>query len=241
VPIIAQIGDTSTRRALRHLAAAVEAGATHVAAAPPYYVPLSAAEVVAYYRELSGASPLPLLIYQVPQMTKVALEVSAILGLAGEGKIAGLKDSANDLPFFQILVRQARAAQLPLACFVGGGSLLHASLQAGGDGVMCAIANLVPGHCLAIYRAARANDWATSARLQAELQTLIKMLALPHRPQWTTTVAVYKWVLSALGVIEHAAASAPIAPLTAADARYLSERALPLIRSLEAAAQVPQP
>jgi 4-hydroxy-tetrahydrodipicolinate synthase len=240
VPVIVQVGDTSTRRALCHLAAAAQAGATHVAAAPPFYVPFAEDELLAYYRALAAASPLPLLVYQVPQMTKVALSVPAILALAGEGAIAGIKDSANDLVFFQDLVRQARAARAPLACFVGGAGLLHASLLAGGDGLMCAVANLVPRHCLALYRAARAGDWDTSARLQAELQTLTDALALAHRPHWATTVAVYKWLLQALGLIEHAAVSAPLAPLNAADAQSLAAGALPIIRRLEAAQGGPE-
>ena len=236
VPVFAQVGDTSTRLARRHLTTAIDAGATHVAAVPPFYVPLAQDELMTHYRALADASTVPLLIYQVPQMTGVALDVPAVLKLADEGAVAGIKDSANDLAFFEALVQQAHSARVPLDCFAGGGGMLHASLRAGADGVMCAIANLVPKHCLALYRAARAGDWDTSARLQAELDDLIAALALPHRTQWATTVAVFKWVLRELGVIEHAAVSAPIAPLTPSDARRLTEGALPLIRGLEAAA-----
>jgi 4-hydroxy-tetrahydrodipicolinate synthase len=236
VPVIAQVGDTSTGLALRHAALAAEAGATHLSAVAPYYAPPSAQEVLAYYRALAAATPLPLLIYQVPQFTQVALSGSDVLALAREGSVVGLKDSLGDLGYFRSLTHHARAAGVPLACFVGGGNLLDLSLLAGAAGAMCAIANLVPRHCVRLYEAAQAGDWQGAAQRQAELLDLMGRLTLPHRPQWTTTLAVYKWLLRALELVEHDVVSAPIQPLDAADQQRLRETALPLIRRMEALA-----
>jgi 4-hydroxy-tetrahydrodipicolinate synthase len=233
VPVIAQVGDTATRLALRQAALALEAGATHLAAVAPYYAPPSAQEVVAHYRVLASATPLPLLIYQVPQFTQVLLSAADVLGLARDGSVVGLKDSLGDIGYFRSVTHRARAEGVSLACFVGGGNLLDVSLLAGAAGAMCAIANLVPRHCVHLYQAARAGDWAAAAQRQAELLDLIGAMALPHRPQWTTTLAVYKWLLRELGLIEHDTVSAPIEPLSAADQRRLRETALPHIRRME--------
>src|SRR5262245_34927013 len=59
VPVIAQVGDTVTRRAARHALAAAEAGADYAAAVAPYYVAFSQAELLSYYRDLAATVPLP--------------------------------------------------------------------------------------------------------------------------------------------------------------------------------------
>lgn len=236
VPVIAQVGDTATRRALRHAALAAEAGATHLAAVAPFYAPPAAAEALAYYRALATATPLPLLVYQVPQFTKVALSVAEVLTLAREGTIMGLKDSQGDLGYFRSVVHGARTEGLALAVFPGGGNLLDVSLLAGAAGAMCAIANLAPRQCVALYQAAQAGDWAAAAERQAELLRLIGALSLSHRPQWTATIPVYKWLLCELGLIAHDAVPAPIEPLSAADRQHLRAAALPLIRAMEGGA-----
>ena len=239
VPVIAQVGDTVTRRAIRHARAAVEAGADFVAAIAPYYVVFSQSELLAYYRDLAAAVPRPLLVYKLPQMTKVALTVENVLALARSGTITAIKDSSSDMTYFRALTQQARAGGVPLRCFVGGGSLVDTSLLMGGHGAMCAIANLVPRHCVALYCAAAAGDWTEAARLQAELQDFIEALLLPARPQWATTIAVYKWLLRAEGVIASDTAAAPLAPLTAAEQAHLETHALPRLRRLEARSAAP--
>jgi hypothetical protein len=70
------------------------------------------------------------------------------------------------------------------------------------------------------------------------LLDLIGAMTLAHRPQWTTTLAVYKWVLREMGWFEHDTVAPPTEPLTETDQRRLRDTVLPLIRQLEA---VPTP
>ncbi len=234
-PIVAQVGDAATRRAMLHVHAAVDAGADYLAAVAPYYVVFSQAELLSYYHSLAAATLRPLVIYQLPQMTKVGLTVENVLALARAGSAVAIKDSSGDMTFYRQLTQQVQAGAVPLRCFVGGGSLVDISLLMGGHGAMCAIANLAPRQCVALYQAARAGDWSTASRRQLELQRFIDTLHLPNRPHWATTIAVYKWLLKAQGIITSDAAAEPLAPLTVAEQQHLETQALPRLRQMEGA------
>jgi 4-hydroxy-tetrahydrodipicolinate synthase len=233
VPVVAQVGDASTELAIAHAQAAAAAGADFVAAIPPFYVEASQAELVAYYRALAEASPLPLLVFQLPRLAKVGLTVENLIALAGEGAVVGIKDSADDLAFYRRLLHQAAAAGVALRCFVGGGALVDLSLLAGGHGAMCAVANVAPRRCVAIYEAAAAGDWAAAATHQAILQDLIEALRLPGRSGATGTTAALKGVLRETGAIPNDDLAPPAAPLDQSERRLLAERALPWLARWE--------
>lgn len=238
VPVIAQVGDASLESARGHLAAAAAAGADFVAAIPPFYLEFSQPELVGYYRDLAAVSPVPLLVYQVPQLAKVGLTVESLLLLAREGAVVGIKDSAGDLMFYRELLHRAAAEGAPLRCFVGGGSLVDLSLLAGGHGAMCAIGNAAPRRCVAIFDAVETGDWAAAAAHQAALQDLIGALRLPGRSGPSATIAALKWALREAGLLATDLAAAPLAPLRDDERRLLAERALPLLRRSEALAPV---
>ena len=233
VPVTAQVGDAATRRALRHLQAAVEAGADYVSAIAPYYLDYSQGELRSYYRDLAAASPVPLVLYHLPKMSKVGLTVESVLELVRDGTAVAIKDSAGDMTWYRQLISACRTEGLDLRCFVGGGALIDSSLLGGGNGAMCAIANLLPSQCVAIYQAAMAQDWARAAALQYQLQDVIGRLTLPSRSNWAASIAVYKWVLAELGIIASDAVAAPLESLSEDEQLYLRERALPAIRRLE--------
>src|ERR671928_859877 len=68
VPVIANVGDSSTGLALRHAQHAVEAGADALALTPPHYYPHSMDEMLVHFRAMKSAYPdLPLLVYNIPQ------------------------------------------------------------------------------------------------------------------------------------------------------------------------------
>jgi 4-hydroxy-tetrahydrodipicolinate synthase len=84
VPVIANIGGSSTGLALRHARHAVDAGADALAATPPHYYTNTMDELLVHYRTLKQAFPdQPLLIYNIPQNVKVKMTVPTTLQLIG--------------------------------------------------------------------------------------------------------------------------------------------------------------
>lgn len=232
VPVIAQVGDTSTRLAIRHASGALEAGADFVAVVLPYYVPYTQAELKQHYRKIAAEIGMPVFLYQFPQMCKVALTVPSIIELAQEGVLIGIKDSSGDLDFYRRLLCEVSEKKVTLRCFNGVGALMDLSLFAGGHGIMCAIANLLPHLCKQVYQEATSGNWGKARATMTRVLAFINALALPERTTWAPTVAVYKWILRELGIIATDVVFEPLQPLSKQEQELLRERALPMAKEL---------
>ena len=169
VPVIANIGDSSTGLALRHARHAVEAGADALALTPPHYYPHSMDEMLTHFRALKEASPdLPLLIYNIPQTVKVKMSVATTLQLAREGTVQGIKDSQNDLRWFRMLAVAIRGDRLEdqFRLFLGTRILIDAALVIGAHGAIPATSNVAPAAAAEAWEAAVRGDFTLSARAQ---------------------------------------------------------------------------
>jgi 4-hydroxy-tetrahydrodipicolinate synthase len=169
VPVIANIGDSSTGLALRHARHAADAGADALALTPPHYYPHSMDEMVTHFRTLKAAFPdLPLLIYNIPQTVKVKMTLATTLQLAREGTVQGIKDSQNDLRWFRMLAATIRGDGLQdqFRMFLGTRILIDAARVIGAHGAIPATSNVAPAPAAEAWEAAQLGDLATSARAQ---------------------------------------------------------------------------
>lgn len=167
VPVIASIGDCSTRLVIRHGRNAQQAGADAVATTPPYYYANNQAELMDFFRRVRGEVDLPLLIYNIPSTCKVRLEPESIATLAAEGTVIGIKDSQNDLDFFRQFYLAVRTRGVTgFRSFLGTRSLIDSGTLAGADGCIPGIASLVPRLCVEVYEAAARRDVETARELQ---------------------------------------------------------------------------
>lgn len=234
VPVVAHVGDTSTRLTIRHAREALAAGAAAVSVLPPYFVGFGQAELKRHFRELAQAIGQPVLAYHLPQMIPDTLSADSIVELAADGVLCGAKDSGSNMVWFRQLQRQLRARDLPLPCLTGGSSVADLGYLLGAAGSVSSIGNLVPGHLVRQYEAALAQDWPRVVALQDESEELITRMIPPGRvPGPALTATVYKHVLHRRGRIECAVSAAPATQLTVEDRQYLDEQVLPFVAELE--------
>src|SRR4051794_23672067 len=169
VPVIANIGDSSTGLAIRHARNAVAAGAEVLALTPPHYYPHSMDEMLTHFRAVKQAFPdLPLLIYNIPQTVKVKMTVPTTLQLAREGTCQGIKDSQNDLRWFRNLAVAIRDDGLEdqFRLFLGTRILCDAGQIIGAHGAIPATSNVAPAAAAESWEAAVRGDYALAARAQ---------------------------------------------------------------------------
>ncbi|MGW8949509.1 dihydrodipicolinate synthase family protein [Streptomyces sp. NPDC055709] len=236
-PVVAHVGDTATRLAVTHARAAVAAGADQVAVIAPYFTEFDQRELRDHYRRIAEAVGFPIFSYHMPQLTKIGLSADSVLQLAQEGVLAGIKDSAGDMTWFRRLVSRAAALELPLRCFTGGSGISDLSLYVGAAGATSSLANLTPRHLVAMYDAARAEDWVRARHLQDRLEELNEAMHRARRtPTLAAVVSTYKFVLAELGHIDAGHAAEPLARLDEDEKERLATTVVPLIRELESAA-----
>ncbi len=211
VPVIANVSDASTRLTLRHARRAVEAGADAIAATPPYYFPHSQDEVLAHYRALRDAVSAPIYIYNIPQTVRVRVELGTAKILAEEGTTAGIKDSQNDLEYLRQLALFVSQRALPFTVFAGTRFLIDAAVLCGAAGAIPSAANAFPDLCVAVYEAASAGNYATSARIEARIIEIEAAagLAVPGSRN-AAVVGMLKAILVGRGVISTPTVTSPL-------------------------------
>jgi 4-hydroxy-tetrahydrodipicolinate synthase len=143
VPVLAGTGHPGLRETLEATRAAADAGADGALVVTPFYYDHDTDDVAAYYRAVADESPLPVYLYSVPKYTGVALDPRTVESLATHPNVAGMKDSTGDVGTFQRLRRVTADADFDL--FVGSGGVFAPALDAGADGGVLALANVVPG------------------------------------------------------------------------------------------------
>lgn len=205
VPVICGVAQTHLAGALAEVRAGAELGAVAALVTPPYYYPIDQATVLTFYRRLAAESPLPILVYNIPQFTKIVTEPATIATLAREGAIVGIKDSSRDFEYFESVCVATR--DLPeFRLFTGSDSMLLASLAMGGAGTICASANVAPSWVVGVFDAFQRGDWGAARRLQDRLLdfgTAVRSGVFP---------AAFKAALHLQGVCEPWPAQ-PVAPL----------------------------
>jgi 4-hydroxy-2-oxoglutarate aldolase len=165
--LLAGTGAESTRASIRLARAAAAAGADAVLVQPPgFFRPLmTAASLEAHYTAVADASPVPVLIYQVPvAFRSVDVETPLIARLSRHPNIAGVKDSTGDIAALAELVRTCEQG---FAVLVGTAAMLLDALEAGAAGGILGAAVVAPAECAEIYEAWRRGERAEAERIQA--------------------------------------------------------------------------
>jgi 4-hydroxy-tetrahydrodipicolinate synthase len=197
VPVLVSITDTSAAETRAIAIAAAEAGANVAVLAPPYYLPLSQAELTEYVLRRIDECPLPLMLYNMPELTKVAIAPTTVRRLMDERAIIGLKDSSGDLDYFaQLCALRRHRAEWTL--LMGPEHLLVESVELGGNGGVCGGANLFPELFVGIYKAA-ASDRRRLPELLATADRLGEIY-LTEPPSAASVIKGLKQGLACLGL-----------------------------------------
>lgn len=169
VPVIAGCGSNNTATAIQTIAAAAERGADYALVVLPYYNRPSQAGLVAHFTALSEASPLPIIVYNVPGRTVTDILPETLAEVAQLPNVVGIKDASGNL---------ARVTAHRLGCgadFVqlsGNDDMTLGFMAMGGTGCISVTANVAPRLCAEFQEACLGGDWPRAVALQDRLYPL---------------------------------------------------------------------
>jgi 4-hydroxy-tetrahydrodipicolinate synthase len=169
--VVAQVGRPATAATIRLARRAVEEGAAAIAAVVPYFFALDDDQLMRHFVALTEAvAPVPLLVYNIPARTDNDVTPALLDGLLSEG-VAGLKDSTKSferhLEYLDVAARHDGSR-----IYMGSDSLALDALRAGAQGVMSAVANVIPARVIALRDAVASEDWGLAKSIQDEILAL---------------------------------------------------------------------
>ncbi|MFO0923716.1 MAG: dihydrodipicolinate synthase family protein [Pirellulales bacterium] len=159
VPVLVGITDTSFIESVELAKHAQRAGATAVVLSTPYYFPAGQTELLGYIQNIVEALPLPLVLYNMPSLTKVWFEIETLQKLTSIEQIVGIKDSSGDMSYFRQLMT-LRESRPDWSIMIGPEAMLPEAMELGGDGGVAGGANVFPKLFVDCYKACVAGDHA---------------------------------------------------------------------------------
>lgn len=176
--VIAGAGSNSTRHAVELHRFAAGAGADGALQVNPYYNKPSQEGLYRHFMAIADSADLPVMLYNVPPRTAVALLPETVARLAEHPNIVAIKEATGSLD---------SASEICLRCEIellsGDDSMTLPFASVGGVGVVSVVSNLVPDQVSALCRAILAGEWATARDRHRELFALSKgLLSLDTNP-----------------------------------------------------------
>jgi 4-hydroxy-tetrahydrodipicolinate synthase len=191
--VIAGAGTNSTATTVERVKWLAELGVDGLLVVTPAYNKPTQEGLYRHYAAVAAASPLPVLLYNVPGRTAVDLLPTTVARLARLPRIAGLKEAVGD----SARIRQI-LADCPRDFVVLSGDDLTArdAIAAGALGVVSVTANVAPRAMADMINAALAGDFAAAQAIDERLAPLHQNLFVEANP------IPVKWALARMGLID---------------------------------------
>jgi len=208
LPCVAGISVSSTHRAVQMARGVKEVGCDAILVATPPYNKPSQAGIIEHFKAIQAASGLPLIAYNVPGRSGVAITPTTLGTLSQQGIISAIKEASGSVDLLADTMLSVRADCQVLS---GDDSLFLATLAYGGRGVISVVANACPEEMVALYNAFERGDTSEACRLQLGLLPRIRAAFIEANP------VPIKTALARMGVIASDTVRLPLTPLAPAN------------------------
>jgi 4-hydroxy-2-oxoglutarate aldolase len=169
--MVAGTGRESTQQTIATTLMAAKAGADAALVLTPHYyrAGMTNESLLRHYASVADASPIPILVYNVPKFTNLDLDAATIAQASQHPNIVGVKDSSGNIAKLSDIVRLASIGFQVLA---GTGGFFFAGLSLGAVGGVLALANVAPQESIEIQHLHESGQWDKGAELQRRMLPL---------------------------------------------------------------------
>lgn len=195
LPIVYGIGGNNTQEVCKLLTSTNLKGVDAILSVSPYYNKPSQEGIYQHFVKVADASPLPVLLYNVPGRTSSNITAETTLRLAAHKNIIGIKEASGNLEQCMKIVRSMPKDFL----LISGDDMLTVPLYAlGGKGVISVLANAYP----TIFK--KMKDLSFAGNLAKANQEQFKLLDI-NGPMYEESNPVgLKALLAELGICSNA-------------------------------------
>jgi 4-hydroxy-2-oxoglutarate aldolase len=173
--LLAGAGAESTAETIERTKRAAELGYDAALVKTPYYYKSAYKPevLIAHYRRVADESPIPVLLYSIPQFTGIALGAAEVAALSEHPNIIGIKDSSGNVQgVAEIIAATPPAFQV----LVGSAASVYPSMAIGARGAILALACALPEKCVALFELVRQGQHEKARELQSILLRASKLI-----------------------------------------------------------------
>jgi 4-hydroxy-tetrahydrodipicolinate synthase len=174
VKVVAGTGASGTEQAVEMTKYAKDAGADAALVVTPYYLKPADRGIYQHYETIASKVDLPIILYNIPQVTGLPLPWQMVEDLAQIPNIVGVKDSSGQLSFILAVLEKVRD-KINVMC--GHDEVVIGALAAGCSGAILASANVIPDVWVKVQNAVKKGDLQTARELQYKVQKIARIIA----------------------------------------------------------------
>ena len=193
VPVVLGHGGNNTMELLEGFKKYDFSGITAVLSVSPYYNKPTQEGIYRHYKAVAAASPVPVILYNVPGRTSSNILPETTLRLAEVKNIAGVKEASGNLEQITRIIKNRPEGFLVLS---GDDALTFPIMALGGDGVISVVANALPKDFVQMVAWCMHHNYSDARRYHYKLLDIIEQLFVEGNP------GGIKAALKILGVCE---------------------------------------
>lgn len=179
VPVVAGVGSSDTQRSVMLAQECRRVGATHVLLVAPMYNKPPQRGMIAHFRAVADAVPLPVLLYNVPGRTASNISAATTVAMATDDRFVGIKEASGDFAQVDQILQQRRAHFLVLS---GDDASTLPFMAMGAEGVISVVSNVFPEGMVQLVHAMRSGDLARARALHAALSPFMHAAFIEANP-----------------------------------------------------------
>jgi 4-hydroxy-2-oxoglutarate aldolase len=177
--LIVGTGRESTRATIAASVRAARLGAHAVLVRTPSFFKsqMTTEPLVAHYTAVADASPVPVLLYNLPGVTGINLAPAQVATLSAHPNIVGMKETSPDI---ERLAQFVTGTPDAFEVFCGWAPVVYPALASGAAGAILAVANVVPDACVALYAHVADGRHADACALQRRITPLAQLVTATY-------------------------------------------------------------
>ncbi|MCG6186369.1 4-hydroxy-tetrahydrodipicolinate synthase [Maribellus maritimus] len=193
LPVVVGMGGNDTRKIIKQIDKFDFNGVSGLLIVTPYYNKPSQDGMFVHYSEIAKASPVPIILYNVPSRTGVNLEAETVARLAETSeKIAAVKEASGIL---SQITKIGKYTPDNFTVISGDDVLALPIISVGGKGVISVIANALPGKLSKLIHLALEGKFSESLEMHFEMIDLFKLLFKEGNPGGIKALLHYQGII----------------------------------------------
>ena len=195
IPLVLGVGGNNTKALVEKLQTSDFSGIDAILSVTPYYNKPSQEGLYCHYAAVAKASPLPVILYNVPGRTGVNMTAETTLRLANEfPNICAIKEASGNFTQIDDIIKNKPADFLVIS---GDDGITFPLITLGAVGVISVIGNAFPREFSRMVRLALQGDYNKARQIHHHFNELIQLLFIEGNP------AGVKSMLALMGYVEN--------------------------------------